>query len=210
MRNRHCHAIEQASRRWRGGRRDDSARKRRKILISTQFSTRCKAPRASLTPASRPIACLARFTTLLASAGVHDARRTIDDRRRVGAWNAAAHATRRSPRIACAKIASRRRSRWVRVRTLDRRGPVGQMPRFGYMVYVNGCSSDRHLIYVDRHAGARAVVAGRGFSAGLDAATCSSQDCGKFRTAHQQSITSMRACAPSSVPAAPPSSSLAD
>ena len=27
--------------------------------------------------------------------------------------------------------------------------------------YVNGCSSDRHLIYVDRHAGARAVVAGR-------------------------------------------------
>ena len=35
MRNRHCHAIEQA-RRWRGGRRDDSARTRRKILISTQ------------------------------------------------------------------------------------------------------------------------------------------------------------------------------
>ena len=36
MRNRHRHAIEQASRRWRGGRRDDSARTRRKILISTQ------------------------------------------------------------------------------------------------------------------------------------------------------------------------------
>ena len=34
-RNRHRHAIEQASRRWRGGRRD-SARTRRKILISTQ------------------------------------------------------------------------------------------------------------------------------------------------------------------------------
>jgi len=32
--NRHRHAIEQASRRWR--RRDDSARTRRKILISTQ------------------------------------------------------------------------------------------------------------------------------------------------------------------------------
>ena len=31
VRNRHCHAIEQASRRWRGGRRDDSARTRRKI-----------------------------------------------------------------------------------------------------------------------------------------------------------------------------------
>jgi hypothetical protein len=35
-RNRHRHAIEQAPRRWRGGRRDDSARTRRKILISTQ------------------------------------------------------------------------------------------------------------------------------------------------------------------------------
>ena len=35
-RNRHRHAIEQASRRWRGGRRDDSARTRRKILISAQ------------------------------------------------------------------------------------------------------------------------------------------------------------------------------
>ena len=30
-RNRHRHAIEQASRRWRGGRRDDSARTRRKF-----------------------------------------------------------------------------------------------------------------------------------------------------------------------------------
>ena len=36
VRNEHHHAIEQASRRWRGGRRDDSARARRKILISTQ------------------------------------------------------------------------------------------------------------------------------------------------------------------------------
>ena len=35
--NRHRHAIEQASRRWRGGRRDDSTR--RKILISTQAAT---------------------------------------------------------------------------------------------------------------------------------------------------------------------------
>ena len=38
--NRHRHAIEQASHRWRGGRRDDSARARRKILISTQILTR--------------------------------------------------------------------------------------------------------------------------------------------------------------------------
>jgi hypothetical protein len=36
VRNWHRHAIEQASRRWRGGRCDDSARTRRKILISTQ------------------------------------------------------------------------------------------------------------------------------------------------------------------------------
>ena len=39
-RNRHRHAIEQAPRRWRGGRRDDSARTRRKSLISTQVDTR--------------------------------------------------------------------------------------------------------------------------------------------------------------------------
>ena len=39
VRNRHRHAIEQASRRWRGGGRDDSARTRRKILISTQKRT---------------------------------------------------------------------------------------------------------------------------------------------------------------------------
>ena len=36
VRNRHRHAIEQASRRWREGRRDDSGRTRREILISTQ------------------------------------------------------------------------------------------------------------------------------------------------------------------------------
>ena len=38
VRNRHHHAIEQASRRWRGGRRGDPARTRRKILISTQVT----------------------------------------------------------------------------------------------------------------------------------------------------------------------------
>ena len=31
VRNRHRHAIEQASRRWRGGRRGDSGRTRREI-----------------------------------------------------------------------------------------------------------------------------------------------------------------------------------
>jgi len=45
-RNRHRHAIEQASRRWRGGRRDDSARRRRKFLISTQV----RSPRAGQEP----------------------------------------------------------------------------------------------------------------------------------------------------------------
>ncbi len=39
LRNRHRHAIEQAPRRWRGGQRDDSARTRRKVLISTQSGT---------------------------------------------------------------------------------------------------------------------------------------------------------------------------
>ena len=47
-RNQHRHAIEQASRRWRGGRRNDSARTRRKILISTQAST-CARSSASST-----------------------------------------------------------------------------------------------------------------------------------------------------------------
>ena len=36
--NENHHAIEQASRRWRGGRRDDSARTCRKILISAQVA----------------------------------------------------------------------------------------------------------------------------------------------------------------------------
>ena len=39
VRNRHRHAIEQASRRWRGGRRDGSARTRREILIYTHIIT---------------------------------------------------------------------------------------------------------------------------------------------------------------------------
>ena len=48
MRNRHRHAVEQASRRWRGGRRDDSARTRRKILISTQAVAFAEASEAFL------------------------------------------------------------------------------------------------------------------------------------------------------------------
>ena len=36
--NRNRHAIEQTARRWRGGRREDSARTCRKILISTQVA----------------------------------------------------------------------------------------------------------------------------------------------------------------------------
>ena len=39
VRNQHRHAIEQVSRRWRGGQRGDSGRTRRKILISTQLVT---------------------------------------------------------------------------------------------------------------------------------------------------------------------------
>ena len=36
VRNRYRYAIEQASRRWRGGRRGDSGRRRREILIYAQ------------------------------------------------------------------------------------------------------------------------------------------------------------------------------
>ena len=42
LRNRHRHAIEQAPRRWRGCRRGDSARTRRKFLISTQARGRAR------------------------------------------------------------------------------------------------------------------------------------------------------------------------
>ena len=35
VRNRHRHAIEQAARRWRGGRRGDSRRRRRKFDFHT-------------------------------------------------------------------------------------------------------------------------------------------------------------------------------
>ena len=38
VRNRHRHAIEQASRRWRGGRCDDSGRTRRELLIYAQVT----------------------------------------------------------------------------------------------------------------------------------------------------------------------------
>ena len=55
VRNRHRHAVEQASCRWRGGRRGDSGRTRRKILISTQFSTaRIKAAGPSSALSRRP------------------------------------------------------------------------------------------------------------------------------------------------------------
>ena len=45
--NRHRHAIEQASRRWRGGRRDGLARTSRKILISAQPVTPSTTARPS-------------------------------------------------------------------------------------------------------------------------------------------------------------------
>ena len=53
VRNRHRHAIEQASRRWREGRRDDSARTRRKILISTQVVAAVAVLRPQRAPLSR-------------------------------------------------------------------------------------------------------------------------------------------------------------
>merc|ERR1712091_786200 len=54
VRNRHRHAIERASRRWRGGRRGDSARTRRKLLISTQLLARADADVHELLAYRRP------------------------------------------------------------------------------------------------------------------------------------------------------------
>ena len=51
VRNRHRHAIEQASRRWRGDRRDNSARTHRKNMISTQVQAR----RAALHSTAKPL-----------------------------------------------------------------------------------------------------------------------------------------------------------
>ena len=45
VRNRHRHAIEQAARRWRGGRRDDSARTRRKFDFHTDEDHRRREER---------------------------------------------------------------------------------------------------------------------------------------------------------------------
>ena len=45
------HAIEQASRRWRGGQRDDSARTRRKILMSPQVAGKTAGPGRLQAPA---------------------------------------------------------------------------------------------------------------------------------------------------------------
>ena len=63
------HAIEQASRRWRGGRRFDSARTRRKILISTQAGTPRRATkRTGCGGRSRRSSCLATTTACRRSA----------------------------------------------------------------------------------------------------------------------------------------------
>ena len=51
VRNRHRHAIEQASRRWRGGRHDYSNAQR--ILISTQVNT-VGAPKAAASTIDMP------------------------------------------------------------------------------------------------------------------------------------------------------------
>ena len=49
-------SIEQTSRRWRGGRRDDSARTRRKILISTQAPKHLQmANRGEAYPSAAPV-----------------------------------------------------------------------------------------------------------------------------------------------------------
>ena len=62
--NRHRHAIEQVPRRWRGGRRDDSARTRRKILISTQVRA---SHRTRLGRSARPSERTAASSTALSS-----------------------------------------------------------------------------------------------------------------------------------------------
>ena len=89
VRNRHRHAIEQASRRWRGGRRGDSARTRRKILIPTQGGTRRTGgspPRRSRSRGSRSRA--PRRTSGCSRAGPPSSRRPSSPRPRTAAAGA--------------------------------------------------------------------------------------------------------------------------
>ena len=80
VRNRHRHAIEQASRRWRGGRRDDSARTRRKFDFHTgqngldlkryvEQYARFQRPFNSCASVGAPCASSRRATSFTASFG---------------------------------------------------------------------------------------------------------------------------------------------
>ena len=64
VRNRHRHAIEKASRRWRGGRRGDSARRRRELLISTQVEA-CKYDKGDCCAST----CVSTATTTCGESG---------------------------------------------------------------------------------------------------------------------------------------------
>ena len=61
VRNRHRHAIEQASRRWRGGRRGDSGRTHRKILISTGSGTCTGGASSRIARCQRSVSISERF-----------------------------------------------------------------------------------------------------------------------------------------------------
>ena len=74
VRNRHRHAIEQASRRWRGGQRDDSARTRRKNLISTKFGTQIPpfvVTSAGYTPGAQVQPAALQSSSVVEPAGGH-------------------------------------------------------------------------------------------------------------------------------------------
>ena len=61
MRNRYRHAIEQASRRWRGSRRADSARTRHKILIPHRQVRAVLFGALRVTFLARPVGVLAGY-----------------------------------------------------------------------------------------------------------------------------------------------------
>ena len=87
VRNRHRHAIEQASRRWRGGRRGDSGRTRRKFDFHTDGATASSGDGA--TASSRGVVAVNRWPSQAAGepssrARAHRSLRGLRGRRVVG------------------------------------------------------------------------------------------------------------------------------
>ena len=144
VRNRHRHAVEQASHRWRGGRRADSARTRRKILISTQAATmrntsptqwKSSAHHATTTPTvpSSPPASASKASSRLAQPPAQH-----------GSASAPLIASTRATSARCARRASSAAAVHQRARTSTHRDMACVLPAAACLS--SSCNSCRYLI----------------------------------------------------------------